>query len=63
LISNEHIGARYTWTWRSKEHKNSKDGSGSSQITPFPIFTLKALIKYNFEDVFVPPQWIRKIAS
>src|SRR5712691_1366712 len=28
-----HIGARYTWAWRSKEHKNSKDGSGSRQIT------------------------------
>src|SRR5947209_11119130 len=27
-----HFGARYTWTWCSKEHKNTKESSGCYRI-------------------------------
>jgi len=51
VLSRSHIGARSTWTWRSKGKKNIKDRNGSGQITPFSFFTLKALAKYNPSNV------------
>jgi hypothetical protein len=44
-----HIGARDTWTRRSKGQKNIKDTSGSRHMTPFSFFTLRALTKYNLK--------------
>src|SRR5213593_1518145 len=32
-----HLWARYSRAWSGKGHKNSKDGSGSSQVTPSPF--------------------------